>query len=110
MYESALAWPGRWITTCTTQRLERAAVSEDWQGKSIPGFSTYRSKSAQDAHALFAQYNNISTAPYNLDVMSTSPAVNAGTNLGVSVVGVLDYAGNPRTNAHGQINIGAYEQ
>ena len=84
----------------------------DWQGKSITGFSTYQSKSGQDAHSQFAdpQYDNISTPPYDLDVMSTSPAVDAGTNLGVNVVGVLDYAGNPRTNANGQINIGAYEQ
>ena len=84
----------------------------EWQGKSITGFSTYQSKSGQDAHSQFAdpQYDNISTAPYNLDVMSTSPAVNAGSNLGVNVVGVLDYAGNPRTNGNGQINIGAYEQ
>jgi Protein of unknown function (DUF1565) len=84
----------------------------DWQGKSITGFSSYQSKSGQDAHSKFAnpQYDNISTPPYNLDVMSTSPAVNAGTNLGVNVVGVLDYAGNPRTNVNGQINIGAYEQ
>jgi len=84
----------------------------DWQGKSITGFSLYQSKSHQDAHSQFAdpQYDNISTVPYNLDVMSTSPAVNAGTNLGSNVVGVVDYAGNPRTNAKGQINIGAYEQ
>jgi hypothetical protein len=42
--------------------------------------------------------------------MSTSPAVNAGSNLGVNTVGVLDFAGNPRVNGNGQINIGAYEQ
>ena len=84
----------------------------DWQGKSITGFSNYLSKSGQDVHSQFAnpQYDNISTSPYNLDVMSNSPAVNAGTNLGVNVIGVLDYAGNPRSNASGQINIGAYEQ
>jgi len=29
-------------------------------------------------------------------VQSTSRAVNAGNNLGVSLVGTLDYAGNPR--------------
>lgn len=42
--------------------------------------------------------------------VSTWPVVNAGTNLGVNVVGVLDYAGTSRVNANGQINIGAYEQ
>jgi hypothetical protein len=26
------------------------------------------------------------------------------------VVGILDFAGNPRVNASGQINAGAYEQ
>jgi Protein of unknown function (DUF1565) len=84
----------------------------DWQGKSITGFSKYQSKSGEDAHSLFAnpQYDNISTPPYDLDVPSTSPAVNAGTNLGTNAVGLLDYAGNPRTAANGQINIGAYEQ
>jgi hypothetical protein len=36
--------------------------------------------------------------------------VHAGINLRSSVVGMVDYAGNPRANANGQINIGAYEQ
>ena len=84
----------------------------DWQGKSINGFSSYQSTSGQDAHSKFADplYVNITTAPYNFDVSSGSPALNSGTNLGVNVVGVLDYAGNPRVNGSGQINIGAYEQ
>jgi hypothetical protein len=84
----------------------------DWQGKGITGFSPYQTASGQDAHSKFADplYVNITTTPYNFDVSSGSPAVNAGTNLGVNVVGVLDYAGNPRLNSSGQINIGAYEQ
>jgi hypothetical protein len=84
----------------------------DWQGKGITGFSTYQSTSGQDAHSRFADplYVNITTAPYNFDVSSGSPAINSGTNLGANVVGVLDYAGNPRVNGSGQINIGAYEQ
>src|SRR5579864_2346990 len=84
----------------------------DWQGKSITGFANYRTASGQDSHSQFAdpQYDNIATSPYNLDVMSTSPAVNAGTNLGSSLVGLVDFAGNPRVNANGQINVGAYEQ
>jgi hypothetical protein len=84
----------------------------DWQGKGITGFSQYQTASGQDAHSKFADplYVNITTTPYNFDVSSGSPALNAGTNLGVNVVGVLDYAGNPRLNSSGQINIGAYEQ
>jgi hypothetical protein len=84
----------------------------DWQAKSITGYSSYQSASHMDAHSPFAdpQFVNISSTPPNLDILSSSPAVNAGANLGSSVVGLLDYAGNPRVNANGQINIGAYEQ
>lgn len=84
----------------------------DWQGKSITGFSAYKSASGQDSHSVFADplYVNITTSPYNFDLSSGSPAINTGTNLGVNTVGLLDYAGNPRVNSNGQINIGAYEQ
>lgn len=84
----------------------------DWQGKSISGFPAYQSASAQDVHGKFADplYVNVTTTPYNFDLASGSPALNAGTNLGVNTVGVLDYAGNARVNASGQINMGAYEQ
>jgi hypothetical protein len=83
-----------------------------WQGKNIAGFAKYQTVSGQDAHSKFAdpQFVNIVSLPPNLDVLSSSPAINAGTNLGQSVVGVLDFAGNPRVNASGQINMGAYEQ
>jgi hypothetical protein len=84
----------------------------DWQAKAITGFSSYQSTSGQDAHSKFADplYVNVTTAPYDFDLSSGSPAINSGTNLGVNVVGVLDYAGNPRVNSSGQINTGAYEQ
>ena len=84
----------------------------NWQGKSITGYSNYLTASGQDKHSAFAdpQFINISTTPYNLDLAAASPAWNAGTNLGVAAVGVLDYAGNPRVNGSGQINIGAYQQ
>lgn len=84
----------------------------DWLGKSITGFANFQSTSGQDAHGKFAdpQFVNLISTPPNLDVLSTSPAINAGTNLGSSIVGILDYAGNPRVNANGQINVGAYEQ
>ncbi len=84
----------------------------DWQGKAITGFAAYKTASGQETHSQFADplYVNITTSPYNFDLASGSPAINAGTNLGVNTVGVLDYAGNPRVNSNGQINIGAYEQ
>jgi hypothetical protein len=84
----------------------------NWQGKNVTGFSNYQTKSGQDGQSKFVdpQFVNIVTMPPNLDVLSSSPAENAGTNLGPSIVGVLDFAGNPRVNASGQINMGAYEQ
>ncbi len=90
------------------------AASSKWdrQGKSIACSFSYGQASGRDPHSPFAdpQFLNISSAPPNLDILSTSPAVNAGINLGSSVVGFWDYAGNPRVNGNGQINIGAYEQ
>ena len=89
-----------------------SAALFDWQGKSLTGFPAYKTASAQEAHSQFADplYVNVTTSPYNFDLASGSPAINAGTNLGVNTVGVLDYAGSPRVNANGQINMGAYEQ
>lgn len=84
----------------------------DWQGKTINGFPAYQSTSAQDTHGKFADplYVNVTATPYNFDLASGSPALNAGTNLGINTVGVLDYAGHARINGSGQINMGAYEQ
>jgi hypothetical protein len=45
----------------------------------------------------------------DLQVEATSPAVNAGTNLGSAVEGPLDFAGHPRVQ-ESNIDIGAYEQ
>src|SRR6266566_2446452 len=83
-----------------------------WNGATYAGFSSYQSATGKDAHSHFAdpQYFDLSSTPPKLDVQSTSPAVNAGINLGSSLVGTVDYAGKQRVNVNGQINIGAYEQ
>jgi len=82
-----------------------------WQGKTYTGYSTYLSKTDLDSHSPpFSNPEFISLGtPPDLDVEPTSPAVNAGTNLGSSVVGTVDFLGNPRTE-NGKINIGAYEE
>jgi hypothetical protein len=98
-------------------------TSIDWGGKyNYKTYAAYQSGSGQDANSPDTNplFINISSTPPNLDVASNSPAVNAGsTNLtcsagycgsGTSIYGSTDYAGNPRINSSGQINIGAYEQ
>lgn len=62
-----------------------------------------------EAHSLHASPLFVSPTanPANLDTQATSPARGAGTNLGSTVVGTVDYAGNARVQ--GTIDIGAYE-
>ena len=97
-------------------------TSIDWGAKSnYKTYAAYQSGSGQDKNSPNANplFINLSSNPPNLDLKSGSPAINAGsTSLtcsvgycnGSSIYGSTDYAGNPRVNGSGQINIGAYEQ
>jgi len=100
-----------------------SGTSIDWAGKSTyKTYAAYQSGSGEDANSPIANplFVNLSSNPPNLDVQSGSPAIDAGsTHLtcsvgycgsGTSIYGSTDYAGNPRINSSGQINIGAYEQ
>jgi hypothetical protein len=97
-----------------------------WNGKDETSFSRYLSASGEDAQSQFVNplYRRI-VAPLNLDVETTSPAVDAGSTLGAlacstttgeagaywgcPLVGTEDFSGNPRDPGT-TINIGAYEQ
>src|SRR5277367_2562066 len=98
-------------------------TSIDWGAKyNYASYAAYQSGSGQDANSPNANpdFVDVGSTPPNLDVTSGSPAINAGsTNLtcsvgycgsGSSIYGSTDYAGNPRINGSGQINIGAYER
>ena len=100
-----------------------SGTSIDWGKKSnYASYAAYQSGSGQDKNSPNTNplYVNLTSNPPNLDVQSGSPAINAGsTSLtcsigycgsGTSIYGSTDYAGNPRVNSSGQINIGAYEQ
>ncbi len=88
------------------------AASFVWQRASITDYARYQSKSGQDAHSPFADplFLNRTATPPNLNIRASSLAVNLGKNLGPDVVGVLDFNGNARVNANGQLNAGAYQQ
>jgi hypothetical protein len=80
-----------------------------WEKKTYIGFSAYQSGTGKDAHSYFADPEFLSTTMPDLRVQPASVAVNNGTNLGSSIVGTVDYAGNPRVQVP-NIDIGAYEQ
>lgn len=82
-----------------------------WQKKTYTGYSAYLVATGLDSHSppfLNPEFISL-TSPPNLDIESTSPAENAGTNLGAPIVGTLDFAGSQRVQG-GSINIGAYEK
>jgi hypothetical protein len=98
-------------------------TSIDWAGKSnYKTYAAYQSGAGEDASSPNANplFDNLGSTPPNLDVASGSPAINAGSTsltcsvgfcgTSTSIYGSTDYAGNPRVNSSGQINIGAYEQ
>src|SRR5437588_551568 len=79
-----------------------------WNGTNDTGFSTYQSTTRKDSHSQYLDPQFLSLTTPNLQIQPTSPAVNAGINLGPTVVGTLDFAGNPRVQGS-NIDIGAYE-
>jgi hypothetical protein len=96
------------------------STSIDWAGKyNYKTYAAYQSGSGEDANSPVANpdFDNVGS---NFDVASNSPAINTGSSnltcsvgycgTGTSIYGSTDYAGNPRINSSGQINIGAYEK
>jgi len=92
-----------------------------WNGQSnFVSFAAYQTTTGEDRDSFFANPDYISLTLPNLDVTSSSPAINAGsTSLtcsegycggSKSIYGDTDFAGNPRFNLQGQINLGAYEK
>jgi hypothetical protein len=85
-----------------------AAAQFVWQMAALNGFTTWKAKSHQDKQSLFADPDFVSTSLPDLDIMSASPAIGAGADLGATL-GVVDFAGNPRVGAARQVTIGAYQ-
>ena len=93
-------------------------------------FAAYQAATQQDLNSVFAKPGYLtlptctstkeltpptpiiacSPAP-NFDLAASSPALNTGNaGLGSADFGTVDFNGNPRVNARGEINMGAYEQ
>jgi hypothetical protein len=80
-----------------------------WNRTSYTGFTSYQSATSNDSHSQYADPQFLSLTTPNLQIQATSPAIKAGINLGSTVVGTVDYAGNPRVQSS-DIDIGAYEE
>jgi hypothetical protein len=80
-----------------------------WDHTRYAGFTPYMQATGQDPHSLFADPQFLALNPPNLDIATTSPAINAGLVLPPDVVGTFDVAGNPRLGSNGKIAIGAYQ-
>jgi hypothetical protein len=70
----------------------------------------YLCASAQDAATKFANPLFISTTDGDFDLQSTSPAFGTGIDLGTSVLGLADIAGNPRIGIGQKVTKGAYQK
>jgi hypothetical protein len=99
-------------------------------GKTFATFDAYRTATGQDQHSVYAnpKYLKVTTCTSTVesgpptpittcsptpdfDIPDDSPAENTGNAaLGAADFGTIDFNGNPRVNADGQINIGAFEQ
>jgi hypothetical protein len=79
-----------------------------WLGIDYADFSAYRGASGEDVASLLASPAFVDIAVPDLHVAAGSPAVGAGDDFGATIVGAVDFAGNPRVV--GAIDIGAYEQ
>ena len=80
-----------------------------WQTHTITGFSQWSPTSGEDGLSTFGNPQFASVSAPNLDILSTSPAIGAGANLGSATIGTVDLAGNPRVGASGLVTVGAYQ-
>jgi hypothetical protein len=86
-----------------------SAMSWVWQGVEYDDFADYRVASGQDDVSLVADPMFVDPVAPDLSVEAESPAIGAGIDLGVDIVGTADFAGAPRITGPA-IDIGAYER
>jgi hypothetical protein len=82
-----------------------------WQRVRYTGYDNYLNGTGLDRHSppfSDPQFLNLGMPP-DLDISHDSPAIDAGNPLDQSIVGTVDFAGNPRLK-NGNIDLGAYER
>lgn len=79
-----------------------------WLGKFYSTLAAFQSHSGQDGRTKFADPRYASLSTDNLDILSGSPAIGQGFNLGLAAIGLTDFAGNPRLPGT-TLDAGAYQ-
>ena len=79
-----------------------------WLGRSYETFAKFRSATGEDAQSKFADPQFVDAASGNFAISPTSPAVALGAIVSLTVNGLTDYAGAPRTLS-GTIDAGALQ-
>ena len=80
----------------------------DWYPISHTGFADYAKASGNDRHSRFADPRFVDPSKNDFHLQAGSPAIYAGTNAGMSVVGEQNLAGGARINGS-NIDAGCYE-
>jgi hypothetical protein len=81
----------------------------EWLRKSYSTFPGYQKATGNDAKSRFANPQFVGPAAFDFRLAAGSPALDDGVKLPLSAIGLLDFAGNPRTTAQGEIDQGAYQ-
>jgi hypothetical protein len=79
-----------------------------WDTANYGSLKDFHANTGNDGQSGFADPQFLSLSPPDLQVRTTSPAIGAGTNLGLVATGLVDFAGHPRLRRN-TIDIGAYE-
>jgi hypothetical protein len=80
-----------------------------WFGKTYVGFAAFRAGTENDPHGRYGNPRFLNIATPDLRTASTSPAIDAGLDLGVMSVGLVDFGNDPRTRGT-TIDAGAFER
>jgi hypothetical protein len=83
--------------------------SWQWLGRNYTSFARYRATTGNDKASRYADPELADAKAADFHLAAGSPAQGAGTNLPLSTIGLIDFAGLPRKSIEGKVDIGAYQ-
>ena len=92
-----------------TQTGNASDININWRNTSYESFSTYKTKTAQDAHSSFKDPLFTSLTAPDLHVKTGSPCLRTGNAAWITDATEVDLDGKPRV-VNGAVDMGAYQQ